>query len=486
VCRRNLVDFVKTMWPVVEPTTPFQPGYHVDAICDHLAAIRDIRNLLIAMPPRFGKSTLLAVLWFAWYWCTYPETRFIFSSYSLQLSTRDSVRARNLIESKLYQSFYGGVYNLSGDVNTKTLFENNKGGRRLAVSTSGSTLGEGGEIIAVDDPLNVQEAESKAARDEVIRWFTTVFSTRLNDPATGCRVVVGQRCHVDDLAGYLLKNDDEGAWTRLILPLEAGKCKWVSTRWQDKRAPGELLSPARLPPKEVSFLRKQLGRRSFESQYNQNPAPAEDSLFNTDDIQWYKDLPPGGCRIAAVDLAISLKGDYTVIAIADVHNDGTVFLVHLHRERMPGTRIVPTLKQLYTVYRPSVIYCEDVAFQRMVIQECRAQGMPVKAIRPEGDKISRSIMLQVLCENHKFFLPEDKAWTADVVEELAEFPGAPHDDVTDCLSYLALQANLLYRRLPERTQEETPEVRNQRVTEEFRKAVAEDERRLKASFFAGL
>ena len=58
LAERNLRDFVRLAWPVVEPSTPFVDGWHVDAITDHLQAITrgEIRNLLINVPPRHMKS----------------------------------------------------------------------------------------------------------------------------------------------------------------------------------------------------------------------------------------------------------------------------------------------------------------------------------------------------------------------------------------------------------------------------------------------
>src|SRR5262245_13639321 len=121
-CRRDLKRFIREFWHVVEPSQPFQDGYHIDAICDHLANLKDIRNLVINIPPRMGKSTLICVLWFCWYWISNPSARFIYASYSLQLSTRDSIRCRTLIESDLYQAYYGHIFTLRPDQNTKTRF----------------------------------------------------------------------------------------------------------------------------------------------------------------------------------------------------------------------------------------------------------------------------------------------------------------------------------------------------------------------------
>jgi hypothetical protein len=92
---RRLGQFVRQAWTVVEPSTPFVPGWHVDAIIEHLEAVTrgHIRNLLINVPPRHMKSLLVAILWPAWEWIQSPERRWLYSSYAAQLSIRDSVNA---------------------------------------------------------------------------------------------------------------------------------------------------------------------------------------------------------------------------------------------------------------------------------------------------------------------------------------------------------------------------------------------------------
>src|ERR1051326_7529862 len=72
---RRLGEFVRQAWAVVAPTTPFVPGWHIDAIIEPLEAVSlgQIRNLLINVPPRHMKSLLVSVLWPAWEWIRYPE-----------------------------------------------------------------------------------------------------------------------------------------------------------------------------------------------------------------------------------------------------------------------------------------------------------------------------------------------------------------------------------------------------------------------------
>jgi hypothetical protein len=60
---RSLREFVRQAWAIVEPSTPFVDGWHIDAISEHLRAITEgqIRNLLINVPPRHMKSLLVSV-----------------------------------------------------------------------------------------------------------------------------------------------------------------------------------------------------------------------------------------------------------------------------------------------------------------------------------------------------------------------------------------------------------------------------------------
>jgi hypothetical protein len=198
--------FVEAAWPIVVPAELFQANWHLDAICDHLEAVASlqIKNLLINVPPRFGKSTIVSVMFPAWLWARNPTLRWLFSSYAQALSTRDALATRRLIESPWYQSQWGSVYRITTDQNEKTRFENDKRGYRLATSVGGANTGEGGDLIVCDDPHNVREAESDTVRTGVVNWWNEVMSTRGNNPATTRRIVIMQRVHEDDVAGNIL------------------------------------------------------------------------------------------------------------------------------------------------------------------------------------------------------------------------------------------------------------------------------------------
>lgn len=142
----SFYEFCKQAWHLVEGDNEFVEGWFPKAICEHLEAVvnRDIKFLLINAPPRTGKSTILSVMFPAWTWIHHSLERFLYSSYSHNLSIRDSVRCRRVIQSSWYQKRW--PIQLIEDQNTKVRFDNEKTGYRLSVSFGSATTGDGGSI----------------------------------------------------------------------------------------------------------------------------------------------------------------------------------------------------------------------------------------------------------------------------------------------------------------------------------------------------
>lgn len=150
----SLYEFLKAGWRYIDPN-PYVDSWHLQAIAEHLEAVRDgeIKRLIINQPPRTSKSSML-VAFDPWVWAqahktdtSGPGVQFLHASYAQNLSIRDSVKTRRLIESPWYQKYWGNRVSITTDQNTKTRFDNNQGGYRLATSVGGTLTGEGGGII---------------------------------------------------------------------------------------------------------------------------------------------------------------------------------------------------------------------------------------------------------------------------------------------------------------------------------------------------
>ena len=342
--RRSFHEFVRQAWPVLEPSTPFVDGIHVQAICTHLQAVSEgrIRDLIINVPPGHAKSLLTAVFWPVWVWTSHPETRWLFASYAASLSIRDSVKCRRLIESEWHQQRWGDRYRLSGDQNQKHRFENDRTGYRIATSVGGAATGERADIVVVDDPHSVDQAESDLERRAAVEWFNGTMCTRLNDFTTGHKIVIQQRLHEADLTGDLL---GKGGFELLSLPAEfepERRCT-TSIGWTDPRTEAdELLWPEKISAAQLDALKVSLGSYRYAGQYQQRPSPADGGIFKK---QWFRfwrpahiDLPPVAVRLADGSLgsvpAVAVPGQFdTMIQSWDMtfkDNASSDFVVGQH------------------------------------------------------------------------------------------------------------------------------------------------------------
>lgn len=295
LAERHLSDFARQAWHVVEPGTRLSWTWHLDAICDHLEAVTrgEVRNLVINMPPRCMKSLLVSVFWPVWSWLRRPETRWLFSSYAASLAIRDSLKCRRIIESPWFQARWSRRFRLTSDQNAKQRFENDRTGYRIATSVGGATTGEGAGVVVCDDPHNVMEALSDAERSATLTWWDEAMSTRLDDPATGARVIVMQRLHEDDLAGHVLA---QGGYEHLCLPMEFEPERRCTTRlgWTDPRsAPGDLLWPERFSPESLADLSRAMGEYAYAGQMQQRPSPRTGGMFKVERFGLVSRLPSG-------------------------------------------------------------------------------------------------------------------------------------------------------------------------------------------------
>ena len=90
----------------------------------------------------------------------------------------------------------------------------------------GTLTGLGGNLFIIDDPIKLSEAFSEVIRKRGIEWYRSTLVTRPDDKNAARIVVVMQRVHQQDLAGYLL---DEGGFEVLNLPAIAQRANCYST-----------------------------------------------------------------------------------------------------------------------------------------------------------------------------------------------------------------------------------------------------------------
>lgn len=164
-------------------------------------------NLIINIPPRFGKSIIMEYF-ISW---TYAINRYcnnIYSSYSDDLISKFSGEIRQILDSELYRTLF--QIGLSKDTNNKSLWKIENGGETRAVSLGGAITGFGsgtkqnkyGGATILDDILKSQEAKSEIAKQKCIDYYEDTLSSRKNSDLTPT-IIIMQRLAVDDLIGYI-------------------------------------------------------------------------------------------------------------------------------------------------------------------------------------------------------------------------------------------------------------------------------------------
>lgn len=470
--RLTFTSFVEIAWHVLEPNTPFVPGWHLHAICDHLEAVErgHIHRLLVNMPPRHCKSSLINVLWPVWMWLQHPSLRFLCGSYAMNLATRDNLKHRRIVKSHWFQQRYGHLFSLVRDQDAKTKFETNEGGYRMAVSVGSSATGEGGDILILDDPHNIDEKESDAKREAALDWFDNTWSTRLNDQQTGAMIVVGQRIHQQDVSGHILDGND-GEWVHLKLPAEyepgtacrtyfpSGKELWADPRTEE----GQLLWEARFPRSVIEKAKRRHAILGYSALYQQEPIPPGGYIFNTANERLFTISPegdmyllitPGGVQAVPVpwcylittsDVAVKEKESaaYTVFATWAITPARDVLLLDVQRGHWSIPKQKEHGRKVYRTWASGnylALYFEDVGYQSAIGQDLLMEGIPCLPFTPQGhgDKVQRSVGASIWQEAGKAYFLRGTPWLEEWRKELYAFPKSAHADQVDVFSMMCL------------------------------------------------
>lgn len=449
----HLHTFLKHFaWPALNPATPFKDNWHIGAICEHLEAVHfgQINRLLINLPFRMLKSTIISQAFPAWEWLTSPAIQFLTASYAASLATRDAVDARRIIESDLYQEAWASRFTMTTDQNVKTFYENSRRGSRKITSTEAGSTGFGGNRVIIDDPVNAKDAaNSELARLASIEWWKGTITTRLNNPTDDAIIVAHQRLHRHDLTGHILDNE-EGDWVHLVIPMRFEKIhrKTTSLGFVDPRTKdGELLHVERLPEDTVTQMERRLGPYHTAAQLQQSPSVRGGGVFESGWFIRYSQLPKIIRRRFYADTAQKTKeeNDYSVFQIWGLGDDGKIYLLDQLRGKWEAWELEQKAIDFWNKHRAlqavhrmcslSKMMVEDKSSGTGLVQDIRKKGkIPVFPIQRDKDKLTRAYDGQPFIQAGFVCIPETASWVSDYCREFDDFTKSDqhdHDDQID-------------------------------------------------------
>ena len=106
--RERFFAFYRRMFPTLAPEATFSGALHFRVLARALERVanRETRRLIIAIPPRHGKSLFASVAFPAWILGRDPTRKVICASYGDQLSKDFSNRFRDLMWSADYRALF--------------------------------------------------------------------------------------------------------------------------------------------------------------------------------------------------------------------------------------------------------------------------------------------------------------------------------------------------------------------------------------------
>jgi len=444
----GLHDFIRDAWRWVDPAPPSFGRYTrtLAWILEQVLKGR-IRRLIINVPPGHMKSLTVSVFWPAWAWLMKPEVRFAFTSYRGDLALRDADRSRDLIRSEFYQELLTGRPSqwalLRAGQDTKSRFANNQGGYRFSSAVAG-IMGEGGDIVVLDDPHNVEQAESDTVRDETIRKIRLALPTRIRSK-TGAVVVIMQRLHPRDLTGVFL--DEEGElWTHLCLPAKFELDHPHPCPFDWRKTDGELLFPELFDQARIDELTVGLTEYGEAGQLQQRPHPREGGMMKRDDFQIIDaaDVPKGGTIVRGWDLAatdaaaVEAKKAAWTVGLKLRYVKRKIYVEDVIRLRGSPHKVRTTMRTAADQDGKVVI----IDFPQDPGQAGKAQAQDIAADFPDrrifytpesGAKETRAEAPAAQVEAGNVFLVRG-AWNGVFLDEAAAFPGSTFKDQVDAFS----------------------------------------------------
>jgi len=418
-----------------------KPGKHLDVLDKALQDVSEgkIKRLIVAMPPRHGKSERVSKKFPAWHVGRNPGDEIILASYSIDLSRGFSRIARDTLMS--HYSVFGVRVDPQNQSAESWGIEGYRGGV-TAAGVGGPITGRGAKIAIVDDPVkNSEEANSEVMRDKIWEWYQSTLYTRLTPD--GRIIIVMTRWHEDDLVGRLLKKEreeiEEGThtgdrWTVINFPAIAEDDDYLG------RKPGEPLWPEfGFDLQRLTKIKQDVGSYVFNALYQQRPSAAEGAMFRRQWWQYYETDP----RLIQFDEMIqswdctfkdSDGSDYVVGQVWG-RKGADKYLVDQVRDRMDITATMDAIRNMSAKWpKARLKLIEDKANGSAIISMLRHKLGGIVPVTPKESKLARAHAILPDVEAGNVYLPRNKPWVQDFIEECAAFPKGANDDQVDCMT----------------------------------------------------
>lgn len=466
------------LWALHASEGAFRPSRHLWWIADQLMKVYtgEITRLCVSIPPQHGKSWLISRFFPTWWLGQRPRDRILQCSYGHDLTVDWTAAGRDLLHEAGPRVFgvttWARAKRHAWDLyDTRT--RRKTGGGCRGIGKGGGATGKAVDLGLLDDVIKDRaEVQNAKLRQDAWEWLESAIFPRARK-----LIMIGTRWHHDDPIGRLEQKQAAGEmgepWTFVNVPAVAD-----SESDPLGRKPGEVLWPQNPmipvgmdPVAWYAAKRREVGPYVWSALYQGRPTPLEGGMFRREWIRYWDQVGPDGIegvarvpgwgevrldsliRFATCDLATSTRtsADYTAIATWGYHPTWRVLLLlDMVRERIPGPELVHRIGSLVGFWRLGVVFVEQAGFQLSALAQISAaqqEGLPVRRINPEGDKVARALPMTAMLEGARLLFRRGAPWLPELERELLSFgpSGAEHDDQVDALAYGVLASRNMVR-----------------------------------------
>jgi predicted phage terminase large subunit-like protein len=450
----SFLDFCRYVWPEMIV------GEHHRLIAEKLDRVVEgkCKRLMIAMPPRHGKSQMGSYLFPAYLMGRLPQSKLIVGSHTAELAQRFGRMIRNLVSEDRYRELFPQM-TLSADSKAAGRWDTSQGGEAFFIGKGGAMTGRGGNIVILDDILDEQDALSDTAMDNTFEWYTSGPRQRLQPD--GAIIVINTRWRTDDLTGRLLKMQGQ-----------ARADSWEVLEFPAILPSGDPLWPEYWKLEELEKVKTSIGVRKWNAQWQQTPTAEDGAILKREWWKRWPDTRPPAVEyvIQSYDTAYSKKetADYSVITTWGVFfpnpdSGPNIILLGVCKGRWDFPELKRVAKDEYTHWKPDNVLIEAKATGITLQQEMRRMGIPVTMFNPGGrragqDKVSRANSVAPIFEAGMVWAP-DIDWADELIEECAAFPNGDHDDQVDSTTQALLRfraGNFIFLNTDDRDDDKEP------------------------------
>jgi hypothetical protein len=304
--------FTQTFFPLVTGrefliSKPIGRESHFITIARELTSVARGRlsSLLINVAPGSGKSVILS-MWVAWTLSRYPDSQYLYISYSHELAAKHTEFIRRIIQCPHYKELFGVT--IRHDSKAKDFFQTTTGGSIKAFGSAGGITGQDAGMpncdrftgaVVMDDMHKPDEAHSDTIRQRVIDNYKETILQRPRGPNVPI-ISIGQCLHEADLPAFMKSGNDERVYKAVVLKSidDAGNAMYPEVH-----------------PLSMLLEKKEKSPYVFASQFQQDPIPAGGALFKRDNFVLLDEEPDMLVTFLVGDTAETSKS----------YNDATAF-----------------------------------------------------------------------------------------------------------------------------------------------------------------